>query len=161
MGFHDVHGGALIDAVAADTLFIHGSASSGGSQHNTATFVDHPTPRAAVGCTAACGNHRPSGVRIGVSTVCDHICSESDNPRLGCGAANKAAFGGACRVCYNDIAVARADYLERTLGKESQNNENYVIMCNTRQPPGAEDCSTECSKKSDTVRFDISALAPE
>lgn len=160
VGFHDVHGSALVDAVAADTLFIHGSASSGGSRHNTANFPERPMPPAGVACTAACRYRQSPSVQIGVSTVCDRLCSESPNTRLGCGAADKATFGDACRVCYNDVAVARAVHLDRTLGRAPQDSDEYVIMCNTRQPPDAEDCPTECSKKSDTVRFDISASAP-
>lgn len=155
MGFHNAHGGAVEAAVATDTLFIHGRASSGGSQHHKAVTVERSKTRGALDCTAACRNHGSSGLTKGLSTVCDQACSESDDPRLGCGANNKIVFGGACRVCYNDHTVALAAQSRWTWGQALQANDDnpYVIMCNTRQPPSAMECSPKCSKKADTVRF--------
>lgn len=81
-------------------------------------------------------------------------------------------YGNHCRLCYNDRdAALRAD---RDLAEQSKvaaggevlpnvANEGragkHVIMCDTKRPPEALDCSSECTQATDTVSSTYTAEA--
>lgn len=153
---------AIIDAIAADTLFIHGSTSGGGGTIWTGGRGGRDPDYdeiIAEGCTEACGS---TGTWAGegppgTSTVCDPTCSVDgygESGRFGghlCGAGDESKYGPACRTCYTDLSDALA--ADRELGDDgnSKPSGKHVIMCDTVKPPQDTECSAACSKQRDTV----------
>lgn len=156
VGFYDVSNEAVLAAVAADTLFIHGSTNGGGGKSHTHISKDE-RDLAQNGCTEACGysNERMLQGQYGVSTVCDYTCwidEYGNEPRFGgylCGAGLPSKYGSACRTCYTDHFSALAD--DRELALDNHVSGKHVIMCDSRQPPQALECSAECAAQDDTV----------
>lgn len=164
VGFEYVNADALSNAVAGDTLFIHGSSVEGGSRALSSPrrkLLDEAlTPE--VSCEAACGNADSvvgDNLPTGISTVCDASC-DTENRFDGhlCGAGDSTKFGSSCRACYTDQQAAlRAEAELRKWDVSSDDTAEqakHVIMCDTMRPPPAMDCSAECSEKSDTVSFE-------
>ena len=143
--------GAVAEAIAGGSLFIHGSMVDEGSiASSKATATAHrsglekPKEAEELACASPCGGVG-AGLPIGASTVCDTTCAEGG--RFGgylCGAGNSIKFGAVCRLCFTDVAEARKVENRLKDGK-------HVIMCDTMRPPPAVDCSDECSIKTDTV----------
>jgi len=147
--------------VSKGTLFIHGSAHSGGAVDNNVAMEDREAGTAAASseCTPACGEADAPGFLSGVSTFCDSSCSpawSSAGPRLGghnCGAGQALQYGSNCRMCYTSREEAlRAD---RALASSSHASlpspDAHVVMCDTGNPPPASECSVECEEQDDTV----------
>lgn len=81
-------------------------------------------------------------------------------------------FGDHCRLCYTDQEAAlRADreleqqYKVTTVAKTAtgkryeggvtESTRKHVIMCDTKRPPEALECTPECTKKTDTVSLSV------
>lgn len=153
-----------MDAVASNTLFIHGSISGGGGTQflNPAKLAGRPG-RMGKGsiyqCKEACGRPNYELSLVGTSTVCDRTCdapgSSGRFEGLLCGAGDAEEFGIHCRLCYTDVAEARK--AEEALRSDNRTAETgvrgkHVIMCDTLRPPQAAVCSEKCARKVDTVR---------
>ena len=169
VGFEHVDHTTVSNAVAGQTLFIHGSrvdegnlASLNATKHerNQASSSLHSlaedgeTPGAA--CNAACGSTDTAGLPAGAATVCDDTCA-GDSGRFGgflCGAGDSERFGYMCRLCYVDIEEARREEQLLALARSDVKVEQeaaHVIMCDTMRPPEAAECSDKCGRKKDTV----------
>lgn len=167
VGYEHVDHTTVSDAVAGQTLFIHGSRVDEGNlaslsatrlEKNKATATgrrlshdgDEPS------CNTACGSSDTAGLPAGTSTVCDNTCG-GETARFGgflCGAGDSDRFGFMCRLCYNDIDEARKEEQSLALARSSVEGEqvaSHVIMCDTMRPPEAADCSDKCGLKKDTV----------
>lgn len=165
VGFNDVTRTAVGRAVSQDTLFIHGSSDGGGSTTNHAVLRSNDRgPILPSDCTSACGSADTYGVS-GMSTVCDSSCRpewSSAGPRFnghGCGASDPSRFGKTCRQCYTSQETALAE--ERRLSSPEFIGSNpgvHVVMCSTGTPPQAADCSDECFRAADAVRWRSSGL---
>lgn len=160
VGFHDVGNKAVLDAVAADTLFIHGSTSGGGSTTWMGASAERHTDEgenSAGVCTQACENEGRKALRrvLDISTVCDPTCVSGEDglgPRFGghlCGVYDPAKFGSMCRTCYTDQLAALA--VDQQLEANLTTAGKHVIMCDTKRPAQAIDCSAACAKQEDTV----------
>ncbi|CAM9769234.1 unnamed protein product [Ectocarpus sp. 6 AP-2014] len=173
VGFYDVSEAEMMAAVTTDTLFVHGSNSRGGSVWNTGVKAGFSQGHATIArCTTSCGTRRLKRLPAGMSTTCDDTCwadekdeaSRFDNHLCG----DSTLFGDQCRLCYTDRATAlRADrelaqqYKVTTVantstgkryeGGGSESIRKHVIMCDTKRPPEALECTPECAKKTDTV----------
>lgn len=164
MGFDHVNHDSVSNAVASNTLFIHGSRVDEGniaSLKATEESADRSgslraTAEARSGCFSACGGGDDSGLPDGLSTVCDDTCAGS-GARFGgflCGAGDADKFGETCRLCYTDVYLAnqmQAKLMKSTDVLEGEETR-HVIMCDTMRPPEALECSDHCASKKDTVR---------
>lgn len=160
VGVAKVSSDAVTDAVAGDTLFIHGSSVSGGSIDTRREASDHVAeqPEPKLMCESACGKEM-LGLPEGMSTVCDATCSVEE-ARFGgflCGAGNTRKYGAMCRMCYVDLDVAiQADRkLRVSSDHQGDSGAMHVIMCDTLKPPQVSGCSEECSRRKDTVSPEI------
>lgn len=100
-------------------------------------------------CKEACGSDAAASSLVrGTSTVCDPTCTASGSRFDGylCGAGDSETFGAMCRMCYIDVAEAREAESKLAAGL-------HVIMCDTKRPPAAVECSDMCRLKKNTVRF--------
>lgn len=170
VGFEHVDHTTVSDAVAGQTLFIHGSrveegnlASLKATKHEREQASapsyrlagDTETPPAA--CKPACGSANAADLPVGTSTVCDDTCS-GESARFGgflCGAGDSDKFGSVCRLCYIDVEEARLQEQSLALTRfdhEDEQETSHVIMCDTMRPPEAAECSDKCRRKKDTVR---------
>lgn len=152
VGLNNVDAQALSNAVAGDTLFIHGKSVEGGSRdiRDDADIDIEEAIEPDVSCEATCGTeHEESS---GMSTVCDPSC-ETDNRFAGylCGAGDPLRFGSSCRTCYTDQEAALVAEGELRLEDPFTSEARHVIMCDTRRPPEAMECSAKCTLKTDTV----------
>lgn len=149
------------DAVAGQTLFIHGSMVEEGNLESLkatrkATAGGHRLFDDGALCHSACGSEDYAGLPVGTATVCDDTCS-GESTRFGgflCGAGDSDRFGSMCRLCYVDVEEARKREQSLALARspgEGQQENSHVIMCDTMRPPEASDCSDECGIKKDTV----------
>lgn len=177
VGFLDVDNTTVSNAIAGDTLFIHGSTTGGGSKkHQADVAEENEAMREAQGetdpedyvCSSACGSRwsprdvGTAAVNPAVSSVCDPSCVPgSEGYRFDgfmCGAGDPARFGKSCRTCYT--SEAEAAKVERILRKkevDGQIHGKHVIMCNTMRPPPAAKCDPKCAMKTDTVRSPVQA----
>lgn len=152
--------------MAGNTLFIHGSLSGGGSSKFLGSSVKKTASKSRAeswktslhDCKLPCGTPNVELNVPGTSTVCDSTCRAGANgPRFGgllCGAENEEKYGAHCRLCYEDVAEARkAEAALRADNRTVEPNRraNHVIMCTTMRPPNAAQCSSKCSRKTDTV----------
>ncbi|CAN0000310.1 unnamed protein product [Ectocarpus sp. 6 AP-2014] len=163
VGHFDVSDQHVAQAVAQETLFIHGSSLSEGSLAHSINHFGRPTGALSIDvnsldCTSACGSTLSGKIGTGVSTFCDESCATGWSPagsRLGghdCGAGDPSQFGGTCRLCYTDEELALV--ADRTLASSSANPSKpdaHVVMCDTTQPPPASSCTTACQDAPDTV----------
>lgn len=152
VGLNNVDAQALSSAVAGDTLFIHGKSVEGGSS-NIRDVADVDIEKAIepdISCEAACGAEDEAS--SGMSTVCDASC-EMGNRFDGylCGAGDPLRFGSSCRTCYTDHEAALVAEGELRLEDPFTSEPRHVIMCDTRRPPEARECSAKCTLKTDTV----------
>lgn len=161
------------NAVASDTLFIHGSLTGGGGTQflakKTSKENEAPQRRPGVGdgedevCKTPCGTTNTMLGIDGTSTVCDDSCDPTGpygarfDGRF-CGAGNATVFGSHCRVCFYELEAARRSELALQGGSDSPDaaHEQHVIMCESLRPPEAVDCSMKCAMKTDTVRVGFS-----
>lgn len=154
MGYNKVDARAVSAAVAGDTLFIHGSSVEGGSgtiKMSRHLSSDLGAERVSQ-CEAACGSHE-AGLPPGLSTVCDPSCDS--NGRYAshlCGAGDPNKYGSMCRLCYTDQRAALIAEAELRRGDSPYEEPKHVIMCGTRRPPNALECTSKCGLKTDTVR---------
>lgn len=164
MGYERVDKNAVSDAIAGQTLFIHGNSISGriinpvegtatisaGTSHVTLVPLDQNDEPL---CESPCGID-VVGLPQGTSTVCDPSCSSYED-RFGgflCGAGDAIKYGAMCRLCYTDIATAmEAERQIMASHGDSESEPTHVIMCDTMRPPEAPGCSDECNIKKDTV----------
>ncbi|CAB1112817.1 unnamed protein product [Ectocarpus sp. CCAP 1310/34] len=165
VGHFDVSDQHVAQAVAQETLFIHGSSQSEGSLAHSINDFGRPMGALPIDansldCTSACGSALSGKIGTGVSTFCDESCATAwspAGPRLGghdCGAGDPLQFGGTCRLCYTDEELALV--ADRKLASSSANPSKpdaHVVMCDTTQPPPASSCTTACQDASDTVRL--------
>lgn len=161
----------MSDAVAGQTLFIHGSRVDEGNLASLKSILKAKegdryvrTPALATGrrlsaetpavCHDTCGSADTAGLPPGTSTVCDNTCA-GDSARFGgflCGAGDSDKFGFMCRLCYTDADEARREEQSLALARpEGDQEASHVIMCDTMRPPDAADCSDKCGRKDDTV----------
>lgn len=168
VGYEHVDHSTVSDAVAGQTLFIHGSrvdegnlASLDATKHERLQAFasgrrlsdDTETPPPA--CNAACGID-VAGLPVGTSTVCDDTCDGASARFDGllCGAGDSDRFGPMCRLCYVDVGEARRQEQSLALMRsdvEGGPEASHVIMCDTMRPPEAAECSEKCGLKKDTV----------
>eukprot|EP00903_Cladosiphon_okamuranus_P005533 g5510.t1 len=175
VGFLDVDQITVGNAVASDTMFIHGSLSGGGGTQFVSESAREAAAAAAeslaltgssvaattaVGCRLECGSAASGGGGGGggPSTVCDpEGCSAIQPWRVGgkdCGAGDKERYGSDCRRCYVDIdeALEAERVLERQARQAGEETgRQHVIMCDTLRPPQSTNCSVKCATKTDTV----------
>lgn len=156
VGIAKVSSDAVTDAVAGDTLFIHGSSVSGGSIEARREASDHAADQLEpkLMCESACGTDT-FGLPEGMSTVCDVTCSVEE-ARFGgflCGAGNTRKYGAMCRMCYVDLdsAIQADRQLRVSRVHQEDSGAKHVIMCDTLKPPQVPDCSEECTTRKDTV----------
>lgn len=167
IGFMDVNAHTVGKAIESDTLFIHGSLTGGGgSMFNVRAARDTSRALELLGrskpidkCTAACGSSTSISSEVGVATVCDRSCRPGEyGPRFGglnCGAGDPERFGEECRMCYNNLTVAKeaeAQLAQKNAVRRVGFAQEHVIMCQTLLPPPTSACSSKCMKKADTVR---------
>eukprot|EP00903_Cladosiphon_okamuranus_P019226 g17680.t1 len=146
VGYEHVDSRSVSDAVAGETLFIHGSSVDNGNLAALKAISASATGGSDASlCHKACGSDAATLVQ-GTSAVCDPTCTASGSRFDGylCGAGDSAKFGGMCRLCYTDVAEAREAESKLADGL-------HVIMCDTKLPPAAADCSDECRLEKDTV----------
>lgn len=175
VGFLDVDNVTVSNAVAVETLFIHGSTTGGGSKKHQGEMSDgmgiSTAARGTIDaqdyiCTKACGSHQTSreleswASDSSVSTVCDPSCVPgSEGYRFDgfmCGAGDPSRYGKSCRTCYTDDKEAAK--VERILRKREHSGKmdgKHVIMCDTLRPPAAASCDPKCAMKTDTVRASL------
>lgn len=145
VGFIDVDRDAVLNAISQDTLFIHGSAKSGGSQKFLGTEVPDKklddgatadqngiTKTEGVLCMPACGVDKasPSGEEDrlpGISQACDRTCLPGkQGVRFDghlCGAGNASVYGEACRTCFTDEVKAIKEDKRLRLEEDEQREE--------------------------------------
>lgn len=160
----------MSDAIAGQTLFIHGSMVDEGNiaslkatrlEKNKATAsgrrrLSDESEKSQAMCSTACGSEDTAGLPVGTSTVCDDTCAGKSG-RFGgflCGAGDSERFGFMCRLCYVDEEEARKEEQSLALKRSSVEGDQeapHVIMCDTLRPPEAADCSDKCGLKKDTV----------
>lgn len=164
VGYEHVDHTTVSDAVAGQTLFIHGSRVEEGNLASLRATNYGRTSATATGrrlsddthsvCHTACGSADTAGLPAGTSTVCDDTC-DGESARFGgflCGAGDSAKFGSMCRLCYTDVDEARREEQSLALARPAGDQEaSHVIMCDTMRPPDAADCSDKCGRKEDTV----------
>ena len=169
VGFEHVDHTTVSDAIAGQTLFIHGSrveegnmASLKATKHErklayaSSRRLSDDTDVPSAVCNAACGSADITGLPVGTSTVCDDTCT-AESSRFGgflCGASDAEKFGYMCRLCYVDVEVARREEQSLALTRsdlEGEQEAPHVIMCDTMRPPEAAECSDKCGRKKDTV----------
>ena len=168
VGLERVDHSTVSNAIAGQTLFIHGSGIDEGnlaslkatkherkqahaSSHGLVKSPENPSPK----CNAACGDVTV-GLPVGTATVCDDTCA-GESARFGgflCGAGDSDKFGYMCRLCYVDVEEARRE--EQSLARmrsdiNGEHEASHVIMCDTMRPPEAAECSDKCARKKDTV----------
>lgn len=162
VGYEHVDHNTVSDAVAGQTLFIHGSMVDEGNLESLkatkkATATGRRLSAHSSVCQAACGSQDAAGLPVGTSTVCDNTCTGDSSARFGgflCGAGDSERFGSMCRLCYVDVEEARKQEQSLALERSSVGGEqvaSHVIMCDTMRPPEASDCSDKCGLKKDTV----------
>ncbi|CAM9111525.1 unnamed protein product [Hapterophycus canaliculatus] len=153
VGFHDVDEKQKALAVSKGTLFIHGSANSGGSIYNSMNKTANSAMRtSAVDCTRSCAAGQ---LAVGILSFCDESCSAewSPSPLLptgprfggqGCGAGDASTYGTSCRLCYENQQVAlQADRDLEATRLTSVSAAEHVVMCDTQAPPAALNCSAD------------------
>lgn len=170
IGFKDVGDTDILHALAADTLFIHGSTKGGGSTNwarvNGRKIIDESS-LSIEDCTPSCGKPDNRILRglSGTSNVCDVTCrmnQNGDGSRFGghlCGDNDRSKYGPACRTCYTDEKAALS--ADRKLGSHADTSGRHVIMCDTKRPPQAKECSEACAKQRDTVSANCGARSPK
>lgn len=158
VGYEHVDTQTVSDAVAGETLFIHGSSIENGSMASIEAASRRSRRRSLRArheageeqeddlllCEAACGEPSEGVFPAGVSTVCDATCDIAGRGYL-CGAGDSSRFGGMCRVCFTDEDVARKAQRKTSGGR-------HVVMCDTMRPPPAAECTDTCGLKKDTVK---------
>eukprot|EP00903_Cladosiphon_okamuranus_P009984 g9470.t1 len=132
VGYEHVTHDTVSDAIAGQTLFIHGSRVDDGSrafiksaaaakQSKTKTerhWHHLADEEAVVGCGNDCADRK--------DTVCDASCGSNSHGDYGC---NWKGLGAKCRHCYDDLEAALlADDVAKHHG-------GRVIMCSTMEPP--------------------------
>lgn len=173
----DVDHTTVSHAVEQDTLFIHGSATAGGSKKFAGDAREEALAAAqaagvaagaggdtrAIVCTAACSDEATlERLSPGMSRVCDPTCLAGEqgirfNGYM-CGSGNPNVYGEGCRTCYTDEKVA-AEHEERLWSHSNGGKDGkHVIMCDTMRPPSGSRCSIKCNMKLDTVGFLRSVL---
>ena len=168
VGFEHVDHSTVSNAVAGQTLFIHGSRVDEGNLASLeATKHERKQTRASIrrlsnsktappACNAACGSEDAAGLPVGTSTVCDDTCA-GISARFGgflCGAGDEDRFGSMCRLCFVDVEEARRQEQSLALTRsdiENGEEASHIIMCETMRPPEAAECSDKCGRKKDTV----------
>ena len=154
VGYEHVDTQTVSDAIAGETLFIHGSSIESGNMASIEATSLRSRRRSLLArreaeeddlllCEAACGEPSEDVFPAGISTVCDATCGIVDRGYL-CGAGDSARFGAMCRVCFTDEDVARE-------AQRKTNGARHVVMCDTMRPPPASECSNACGLKKDTV----------
>ena len=178
VGTEHVDHSTVSDAVAGQTLFVHGSRVDEGNLASLkATKHERKQTRASVrrlsddietpppACNAACGSETISGLPVGTSTVCDDTCAGKFT-RFGgflCGAGDSDRFGSMCRLCFVDVEEARRQEQSLALTRsdiEGGEEASHIIMCDTMRPPEAAGCSDKCGRKRDTVSEYILRACP-
>lgn len=165
VGFLDVDNRTVLNAVASDTLFIHGSLTGGGGTQHLAKKSSKVKSEISVlkeernvddVCKASCGTNVLA--IDGASTVCDETCDSTGRygarfDGLFCGVGDPDTYGTHCRLCYNDLDAARRQELAMINDNRTDANSHaqHVIMCDSLRPPEAADCSPKCAMKLDTV----------
>ena len=146
----------LAAEIPPDALFLRRRDSAPEKWSNT-------VEREADGCLPACGSQTNMAESDDVSTVCDDTCVNG-HPWMGirfdghnCGAGDPSKYGESCRLCFKDQGVALLEdvVLAASNGITWASNV-HVIMCDTKRPPEAMDCSRECTDNVNTVRVDVS-----
>ena len=167
VGNEHVDHSTVSDAVAGETLFIHGSrveegslasleASKRGRKQTLSGRRFSEDAKTPPTCNAACGSEGAPGLPVGTSTVCDDTCA-GESTRFGgflCGADDPDRFGSMCRICFVDVEEARRQEQSMSLGWsdiEGGEEASHVVMCDTMRPPEAAECSDKCGRKKDTV----------
>ncbi|CAM9766040.1 unnamed protein product [Scytosiphon promiscuus] len=158
VGFHDVDDMQVGLALSKETLFIHGSARSGGSvAHSAIKAMDPAVETPVPDCTSSCASPQSA---VGLSSFCDESCVAgwslfSAGPRFrghGCGAGDVSVYGRSCRTCYtNQQDALQADRDLETSRLTSVSSAAHVVMCATGLPPPALDCSAECQESVNTI----------
>lgn len=161
VGYEHVDHTTVSDAVAGQTLFIHGSRVDEGNLASVkdtkkATATKRRLSAELAACHTACGGEDIVGLPVGTSTVCDDTCA-GESARYGgflCGAGDSDKYGPMCRLCYNDVDEARKkeqSLIQAIPSVDGEEEASHVIMCDTMRPPEASDCSDTCGPKKDTV----------
>lgn len=156
VGYEKIDADAIGNAVASDTLFIHGSSIEGGSRElSNHGSVGAREPDAM--CEPLCSDPSTAALMpTGVSTVCDASCGTNNRfDGYLCGAGDSIKYGNSCRLCYTDqTAALEAEANLRSRGEDTD-EEKHVIMCDTLRPPSAVECSSKCDEKKDTVSLNL------
>lgn len=154
VGFVHVDTKAVTDAVAGQTLFIHGSSVSEGSIKSSRAASTRRQRDDEATCENAC-TVGVTGAPDGTSTICDATCSPPNARFDGflCGAGDVAKYGPMCRTCYVDLEAAlKVDrQLMASHDDRTDSVAKHVIMCDTGRPPEASSCSEECTLQTNTV----------
>ena len=171
------------DAIAGQTLFIHGSRVDDGSGASIAAVSKDKKAKKAEAktqrrqrrwrrltglevdaedestCRAACGREESrSTLPDGTSTVCDPTCGGEDARFDGflCGAGDSKVFGDMCRLCY--VCPNEARKALELLGDD----ERAVIMCDTMEPPPTLEAAVKPFSASDCYDdFEAALLADD
>lgn len=177
VGFLDVDNRTVVNAVASDTLFIHGSLTGGGGTQHLAKKSSKANGDMSVLQEQRVGDavcKAPCGTNVlaidGASTACDDTCDLTGRygarfDGLFCGVGDPDTFGAHCRLCYHDLDAARRQELAMINDNRTDANSHaqHVIMCDSLRPPEAADCSAKCAMKLDTVSciFQVRCIPPK
>ncbi|CAM9423519.1 unnamed protein product, partial [Hapterophycus canaliculatus] len=161
VGYHDVNQKQKALALSKGTVFIHGSAHSGGSIDNSMDKTVIPAIKtSALDCTSSCAAGQ---FAVGISSFCDGSCSAEWSPSSllptgprfggqGCGAGDPSKYGTNCRLCYaNQQGALEADRVLEATRSSSVSSAEHVVMCDTQAPPAALECSAECQDLGNTI----------
>lgn len=138
-------------AISADTLFIHGSSVGGGSLAHHAS-KEASEIHISANCTSACGSAISGKLGADMGAFCDPSCSSKWSPAgprfdgHNCGAGDASEYGESCRLCYTNQTYALG--VDRELAPSGL----HVVMCDTKNPPQALECSDDCQSTTDAVR---------
>ena len=141
----------VVDKPASDALFIRKAARNIGKQRGIANQHFR-------GCNRACEYGETLPGKGAISRVCDATCVNVSSwmafrfNGYNCGAGDYLKYGMSCRLCYTDQQMAlSADQALTSSNGDSSTSQNHVIMCGTKQPPDAIDCSRACKGNINTV----------
>ncbi|CAM9634328.1 unnamed protein product, partial [Scytosiphon promiscuus] len=160
IGFVDVDGRTITDAVTRDTLFIHGSSKAGGSKKFAAAIAAASLAEAHAGldkklrknsgdntdedglpvCTETCSSRSQALSGPGTSQVCDSSCLAGGEQGVRfdgylCGAGDPSLYGESCRTCYTDEDLAREAERILRLGLSVDSVDDDAFAHNMRHQP--------------------------
>lgn len=109
-------------------------------------------------CHMACENAEMLEKDSFISRVCDATCLNNNSWMSfrfnghNCGAGDSSKYGKSCRLCFTDQQAALdADHVFTSSNGNLSTSHDHVIMCDTKRPPEAIDCSTVCKNNRNTV----------